>query len=105
MNTPDSDLDDPLGFFTGLRNALIISMSIIGLCIGAGYALSPADEADVTAKIEHAARDKKAVRPEVCIHQYGPGERWISSSRTSPPSCSSPARAVPAHVLSQPVEQ
>lgn len=59
--------------------------------------------AEITAKHEAEARARKAIRPnELCITQYGPGERWISSQ---PPVCANAALAVPSYVLSMPVKQ
>ena len=98
--------DDPQGLncFTGIRNALLLSGAFMALVAGAKLALSPADEAEVIAKIEAEASDRKAARPELCISQFEPGQRW--QYRNPPPStCGGAAQTIPSHIMTSPLAE
>jgi len=91
----------------GARLGLVLILApwaIAALLVGVRLSLNPADEAEVTARIEAQAHERKAVRPEACISVYEAGERWTSSHARTP-TCASAARLVPAHVMSMPVAQ
>lgn len=82
-----------------LREFLLLA----ALAAALGFLLGcDAADAEVTAKLEAEARDRKAMRPEACISQYGSGERWLSQTSSSS-GCASAARAVPNHVLTMPI--
>ena len=97
--------DEPQDIIAGLRNALIFTLAFMGLVAGASLILRDGEDAEVIAKIESEVRERKSVRPELCISQFGPAERWIQP-HVSPSSltCASPAAAVPNHIMTRPAQ-
>jgi hypothetical protein len=61
-------------------------------------------EPEVTAAHVADADDRKALKPgELCISQFGAGERWTKHHHVY--ECVSAAREIPSYILSMPVAQ
>lgn len=75
---------------------IVLALAIINGSFG------DAEDAEITAKFEAEARDRKAVTPcQLTIAQFGPGERWYQHQHVY--ECASAARELPAHILSWPL--
>ena len=101
------DSDDDLGFFVGLRNAVL--MLVIGAAVVVAFvwffkvSAAPQKAPAEGDKPQPSGVVPAAVAaPQACIAQYGPGERWVSSLHV-PLTCASAAGVVPDHIMTEPV--
>lgn len=99
-NNPDRSANVVLG--------VALCLGVLGAAFGAahvtGAALSPLLDAQVTAKIEAQAAERKSdIRPgcDATVAQFGPGERWVTHHHVY--ECVRFARAVPNSVLTSPI--